>query len=91
MGQLHLFRASPPVPECVPSDPTFIRKHLMRVLRLLEAAEFMPWSSGEAQAWIERFPKLARDNLPAEEATAMVAMFEQEIARLQKARVVGRR
>jgi hypothetical protein len=63
----------------------------MRVLRLMEAAEFMPWSSDEARTWIDRFPRLAKENLPADEATAMVEMFEQEISRLQKVRIAERR
>jgi hypothetical protein len=90
MSQMHLFRATPSMPESVPPDPAFIRKHLMRVLRLLTAAEFMPWQPAEARSWIERFPKLARDNLPAEEATEMVEMFQREIARLEQASVARR-
>ena len=90
MSQMHLFRATPSMPESVPPDPAFIRKHLMRVLRLLTAAEFMPWPPTEARSWIERFPKLAENNLPTEEAAGMVEMFEREIARLEQAST-GRR
>ena len=84
MSQLHLFRAKASMPESRPSDPVFIRKHLMRILRLVAAADFMPWPPAEAQSWIERFPKLARGNLPAEEADGLVEMFECEIARLEE-------
>ena len=87
MSQLHLFRGAPSVPESPPPDPAFIRKHLMRILRLVEAAEFLPWQPAEARSWIERFPKLARDNLPAEEAAEMVEMFQREIARLEQASI----
>lgn len=87
MSQLHLFRPEPSVPESLSPDPAFIRKHLMRVLRLVSAAEFMPWPSPEALSWIERFPKLARNNLPAEEAAEMVEMFQREIARLEQSSV----
>ncbi len=86
---MHLFRAAPSMPESVPPDPAFIRKHLMRVLRLLTAAEFMPWQPAEARSWIDRFPKLA-GNLPTEEAAGMIEMFEREIARLEQASI-GRR
>jgi hypothetical protein len=85
MSQLHLFRAKPSMPEGLPSDPVFIHKHLMRILRLVAAADFMPWPPAEAQSWIERFPKLARNNLPSEEANRLVELFEGEIARLQQA------
>ncbi len=90
MSQLHLFRTEPSAPESVRPDPAFIRKHLTRILRLIEAAEFMPWPPEEARSWVERFPKLARDNLPAEEAAEMVSMFDQEIARLQKSQTGNR-
>jgi hypothetical protein len=91
MSQMHLFRATPSIPESVPPDPAFIRKHLIRVLRLVTAAEFMPWQAAEARSWIERFPKLAHDNLPAAEATAMVEMFDRQIARLEKVSIARRR
>ena len=87
MNQLHLFRAKPSVPESLPSDPAFIRKHLIRILRLVTAAEFMPWPPTDARSWIERFPKLAENNLPAEEAAGMVETFEREIARLEQASI----
>ena len=90
MSQLHLFRAKSSVPESLPSDPAFIRKHLIRILRLVTAAEFMPWRPIEARSWIERFPKLAENNLPAEEAAGMVETFEREIARLEQASIGGR-
>jgi hypothetical protein len=90
MSQLHLFRAARSAPESLPLEPAFIRKHLMRVLRLVTAAEFMPWQPAEARSWIERFPRLAQDNLPAEEAAEMVEMFQREIARLEQASI-GRR
>ncbi|MGH6826462.1 hypothetical protein [Methyloceanibacter sp.] len=90
MSQLHLFRTRPSVPESLPLDPAFIRKHLMRVLRLVTGAQFMPWQPAEARLWIERFPKLAQSNLPAEEAAEMMEMFQREIARLEQA-PIGRR
>jgi hypothetical protein len=90
MSQLHLFRAKPSAPESLPSDPVFIRKHLMRILRFVTAADFMPWPPAEARSWIERFPKLARNNLPAEEADELIQMFECEIARLRQASIPAR-
>ena len=90
MSQLHLFRTRPSVPESLPLDPAFIRKHLMRVLRLVAGAQFMPWQPAEARSWIERFPKLAQSNLPAEEAAKLVEMFEREIARLEKVSLARR-
>ena len=79
-----MFRAKPAAPESLPYDPDFVRKHLMRILRLVAAAEFMPWPPTEAQSWIERFPKIARNSLPPEEADQMVETFEAEIARLRQ-------
>jgi len=87
MNQLHLFRAGSSVPESLPSDPAFIRKHLIRILRLVTAAEFMPWPPTDARVWIERFPKLAENNLPAEEAAGLVETFEREIVRLEQASI----
>ena len=90
MSQLHLFRAKPSIPASLPSDPIFIRKHLMRILRLVTAADFMPWPSAEARLWIGRFPKLARNNLPADEANELVELFECEISRLQENSIPAR-
>jgi hypothetical protein len=90
MSQMHLFRPARPLPGNSAPDPTFVRKHLMRVLRLVIAADFMPWPPAEAGSWIERFPKLAQGNLPPDEATELIAMFQSEITRLEQAST-GRR
>lgn len=90
MSQMHLFRRAASEPDSLPLDPAFIRKHLTRVLRLLTSADFMPWQPAEARSWIERFPKLAQENLPEDEAAAMISMFECEIARLDKASILRR-
>lgn len=80
MSQLPLFKADPPPPR--PADPAFIRKHLMRLLRLARNAEIMPWRAAEANKWERQFPRLA-DNLPQEEADELRAAFAREMARLR--------
>lgn len=64
-------------------DPAFIRKHLLRVLRMAREAERMPWSDAETASWEKQFPELAQ-HLPKEEGDALLAEFQHEISRLKK-------
>lgn len=82
MAQLPLF-ASKSETRRAP-DPAFIRKHLLRVLRMARDAERMPWSAAETRNWEKQFPELAQF-LPSEEGQALLAEFQREIERLRKA------
>ena len=81
MTQLNLFQTERPVPEPRPSNPAFIRKHLIYELNKAREAIRVPWAAAEAQAWVTRFPKLA-EVLPADEAEELTTAFAAELARL---------
>lgn len=81
MAQLPLF-ASKSETRRAP-DPAFIRKHLLRVLRMARDAERLPWSDGETRNWEKQFPELAQ-HLPQEEGDALLAEFQREIDRLRR-------
>ncbi|OXE35437.1 MAG: hypothetical protein CGW95_13845 [Phenylobacterium zucineum] len=82
MKQLNLFE--PERPNAAPAEPNIplIRKHLMRAVRTVRAAERMPWGPAETRSWTERFPGLA-DCLPEEEGQVLLKVFETEMARLR--------
>lgn len=83
MSQLQLFRPErPDPPPRRPPDPTYIRKSLNRLLRLVRDAQILPWSEGEAESWEKLFPELAAW-LPSDEADMMKAEFAAELARLR--------
>ncbi len=82
MNQLPLFRPKAGEPTHRPTDTTYIRKSLNRLLRLAREAQIMPWSEGEAQSWEKLFPELAA-LLPAEEAKALISEFRIELTRLR--------
>jgi len=82
MTQLNLFEAERPVPAPAPSNPAFVRKHLVRLLNLARAAHWLPWPIEEADDWGERFPRLAA-LLPPEEGEPMAAEFAAQLARLR--------
>jgi hypothetical protein len=82
--QLPLFPPKAAEPTHGSADTAYIRKSLLRLLRLAREAQIMPWSEGEAQSWETRFPELAA-SLPAEEAEALMSEFRSELARLRSA------
>jgi uncharacterized protein YlaN (UPF0358 family) len=59
-----------------------IRKYLNWTLRIMRAAEIMPWHKAKAASEEVNFPVYAR-LLPAEEGEPMIAEFERELARLK--------
>jgi hypothetical protein len=81
MSQLPLF--SPKAEARRPPDPAFIRKHLLRVLRMARDAERLPWSDAETASWEKQFPDLVQ-HLPKEEGDDLLAEFQREISRLKK-------
>lgn len=81
MSQLNLFSSERPVAEPRPSNPDFVRKHLLRLLRLARAAERMPWSPSETDKWRSLFPQLA-ETLPIDEGRELRDAFEAELVRL---------
>jgi hypothetical protein len=82
MSQLPLFRPERADSAQRPSDPAYIRKSLIRLLRLAREAQIMPWSEGETESWEKLFPELAA-SLPAEEAAELTAEFKIELERLR--------
>jgi hypothetical protein len=82
MSQLPLFRITQDEEHSRPSDPTYIRKSLSRLLRLAREAEIMPWSESETESWEKLFPELAA-SLPADEAAELIAEFKIELERLR--------
>ncbi len=83
MNQLKLFRSEPSPGRT--SDPAYIRKSLIRLLRVAREAQIMPWSDAETESWEKLFPELAA-SLPSEEATALTSEFTSELARLRSTR-----
>lgn len=83
MSQLPLFAAREAIPRR-PPDPAFIRKHLLRLLRIVRAADRLPWSEPETRNWEKLFPELSQV-LPPEEGAQLRADFAAEVARLRKA------
>ncbi len=83
MSQLNLFKAERHEIAPRPSNPEFVRKHLLRLLNLARAAERLPWSPAEARSWAELFPKLT-ESLPADEGQALREAFSAELARLDE-------
>jgi hypothetical protein len=81
MNQLPLFHARAE-PQSRPADTAYIRKSLLRLLRVVRNAQIMPWSVAETASWERLFPQLAA-SLPAEEAAALTAEFSAELARLR--------
>ncbi len=81
MNQLKLFRSEPPSPGRT-SDPAYIRKSLIKLLRVAREAQIMPWSDAETESWEKLFPELAA-SLPAEEAATLTSEFRSELARLR--------
>ena len=82
MSQLPLFAPAPTAPR--PADPAFVRKHLGRLLRLVQRAQHMPWGAAEADKWERLFPQLT-NGLPTKEAGQLRNAFATEIARLRAA------
>jgi hypothetical protein len=82
MNQLPLFRITRDEEPPRPSDPTYVRKSLSRLLRLAREAQIMPWSVSETESWEKLFPELAA-SLPAEEANELIAEFKIELERLR--------
>ncbi len=82
MNQLPLFRKAQDEAPPRPSDPTYVRKSLNRILRVAREAQIMPWGESEAKSWEKLFPELAA-SLPAEEAAELVAEFDVELRRLR--------
>jgi hypothetical protein len=82
MNQLPLFRNTQDKTRPRPSDPTYVRKSLGRLLRVAREAQIMPWSESEAESWEKLFPELA-GSLPADEAAELVAAFKIELERLR--------
>jgi len=76
--QLNLFEPERATPEHRPSNPAFVRKHLMHELNKARAAERLPWSQAEAETWAERFPRLAK-TLPPEEGDALALAFAADL------------
>jgi hypothetical protein len=86
MNQLKLFRSERPEPSpSRPSDPVYIRKSLVRLLRIAREAQIMPWSEAETESWEKQFPQLAA-SLPAEEAAILMSEFRAELVRLRSTR-----
>lgn len=85
MIQLKLFRAEHGQAQPRPSDPTYVRKSLNRLLRLAREAQIMPWSEAETESWEKLFPELAA-SLPADEAATLTTEFRSELARLRSTR-----
>lgn len=84
MTQLNLFEPERPIPARRPSNPAFVRKHLVRVMNMVRAAEHLPWSEDETADWAARFPRLAA-TLPPDEGKAMREAFAAELERLRRA------
>jgi hypothetical protein len=82
MNQLPLFQKTKDDATPRPSDPSYVRKSLGRLLRVARGAQIMPWSESEAASWEKLFPELAA-SLPAEEAAELVAGFKIELKRLR--------
>lgn len=82
MVQLNLFEAERPIPPPTPSNPAFVRKHLVRLLNIAREARWMPWPKPDAESWEVRFPRLAA-LLPPEEGEPMARAFAAELARLR--------
>jgi hypothetical protein len=82
MSRLPLFRGTRGEATPGPSDPAYIRKSLIRLLRLAREAQIMPWSESETESWEKLFPALAA-SLPAEEAAELIAEFKTELERLR--------
>lgn len=81
MRQPDLFAAPPRSTERAPPNLSFIRKSLGARLRLLRAAEIVPWSDYETSQQVIHFPRLAA-LLPAEEAQEAIDAFFRELDRL---------
>ena len=75
-----LFAPAPAAPR--PADPAFVRKHLLRLLRLVQRAQRMPWGAADADKWERLFPELTR-GLPADEAAQLRSAFAAEMTRLR--------
>lgn len=84
INQLPLFRRDRSEPAQRPSDPAYIRKSLVRLLRIAREAQIMPWSEAETASWERLFPELAA-SLPSEEADALTSEFRDELTRLRSA------
>lgn len=86
MNQLKLFRSErpEPLPGRTP-DLAYIRKSLVRLLRIAREAQIMPWSEVETDSWEKQFPQLAA-SLPDEEAAELTSEFATELARLRATR-----
>ena len=84
MIQLSLFSTDPPEAQSPPVDLDYIRKSLNYHLRMVRAAQILPWSVPEAESLEKFFPQLAA-YLPAEEASALVQEFNSELGRLRGA------
>jgi hypothetical protein len=83
MNQLKLFRSERREPsQDRSSDPVYIRKSLIRLLRIAREAQIMPWSEAETESWEKLFPELAA-LLPGEEAAELTSDFKNELARLR--------
>jgi hypothetical protein len=82
MSRLPLLRRTRDEAPPRPSDPAYIRKSLIRLLRLAREAQIMPWSESETESWEKLFPELAA-SLPAEEAADLIAEFKIELERLR--------
>ncbi len=82
MSQLPLFASRSEMRRA--PDQAFIRKHLLRVLRMARDAQRLPWSDAETRNWEKQFPELIKA-LPPEEGAAMLDEFRREIERLRKA------
>lgn len=84
MSQLPLFQRERSEPAQRASDPAYVRKSLVRLLRIAREAQIMPWSEAETASWEKLFPELAA-SLPAEEADALTSEFKEELTRLRAA------
>ena len=81
MRQPDLFAAPRPEPERAPPNLAYIRKSLGAHMRLVRAAEILPWSEYETGRLSQHFPALARA-LPPAEAETLITAFFRELERL---------
>lgn len=82
MSQLDMFaRARPVAPTSDLPDPDEVRARMHAKLQELRDADAMPWSDRDLGVWRTLWPQMSRW-LPEEERTALIARFEDELARL---------
>ncbi len=84
MSQLSLFDEKPVRPKDSGISPEFIRKEMLRVVRIVRAAEIMPWPDYEMARWERMFPELA-GLVPDGEGEQLLEAFTREVARLREA------